>query len=120
MLQMEFSISCLLRTQKAESEHEIIISRNGRLVARLVLIESHAAGKRLGVAQGTFEVPDDIDVQNNDVAAHFRGKACSRTRRCYSSGAPHHSNRISARWSNSTLLVVAQDTLSPPLGSRAK
>jgi hypothetical protein len=49
------------------------IIRDGRPVARLLPMTS-APKKRIGVAQGKFTVPDDIDPQNADIAHRFYGK----------------------------------------------
>jgi antitoxin (DNA-binding transcriptional repressor) of toxin-antitoxin stability system len=52
-------------------EREIIIARNGRPAAKLVAIEAAAPSLRIGVAKGVFDVPDDIDAHNDDVARLF-------------------------------------------------
>jgi antitoxin (DNA-binding transcriptional repressor) of toxin-antitoxin stability system len=52
-------------------EQEIIIARNGRPAAKLVPLDSVAPEPRLGVAKGLFEVPDTIDIHNEEVAQLF-------------------------------------------------
>jgi hypothetical protein len=37
------------------------------------LVNANAKHKRLGVAKGQFEVPDDIDAHNDEVAQLFQG-----------------------------------------------
>ncbi len=54
-------------------EDEIVISRNGKPVARVLPIPADA-GRRIGIARGEFEVPDDIDAHNAEVAQLFLGK----------------------------------------------
>lgn len=54
------------------AESEIVISRNGKPVARVVPIQPDVS-QRIGVAAGEFEVPDDIDAYNAEVAALFHG-----------------------------------------------
>ena len=54
------------------AESEIVISRNGKPVARMVPIASDAS-RRIGIAKGAFEVPDDIDAHNVEVAELFLG-----------------------------------------------
>lgn len=39
--------------------------------ARLVAVDAVPAGKRIGVAKGKFEVPDDIDSGNAEIAPLF-------------------------------------------------
>lgn len=72
MLQAKSSLSRLAIEQGREGA--IIIARNGRPVARLVPIEAAPPGKRIGVAKGKFQVPDDIDAHNDEVARLFLGK----------------------------------------------
>lgn len=73
MLQAKSSLSRLVEAIEQGREREIIIARNGRPVAKLVPIDALPASARLGVAKGQFEVPDDIDAHNEDVAALFLG-----------------------------------------------
>jgi len=77
MLEAKSTLSRLVEAIEAGRESEIIIARNGRPVARLVPIDSTPVGKRLGVAKGLFEVPDDIDAHNDEVAQLFQGRGQS-------------------------------------------
>lgn len=54
------------------AENEIVISRNGKPVARVVPIQTDAS-RRVGLARGEFKVPDDLDRHNAEVAALFLG-----------------------------------------------
>jgi antitoxin (DNA-binding transcriptional repressor) of toxin-antitoxin stability system len=73
MLQAKSTLSRLVEAIEQGEEREIIIARNGRPAARLVPMDAVPAGKRLGVAKGLFEVPDDIDSHNDEVAKLFFG-----------------------------------------------
>ncbi len=73
MLQAKSSLSRLVESIEQGEEREIIIARNGRPAARLVPVDALPAGQRIGVARGKFEVPDDIDAHNVEVAALFLG-----------------------------------------------
>lgn len=73
MLQAKSSLSRLVEAIEQGHEREIVIARNGRPVAKLVPIETMPVGKRLGVAKGLFEVPDNIDLHNDEVARLFMG-----------------------------------------------
>lgn len=73
MLQAKSSLSRLVESIEQGEEREIIIARNGRPAARLVPVDALPAGQRIGVARGKFEVPDDIDAHNDEVAALFLG-----------------------------------------------
>lgn len=71
MLQAKSTLSRLVEAIEQGQEREIIIARNGRPAARLVPIHSGPVGKRIGVAKGKFEVPDDIDTHNAEIARLF-------------------------------------------------
>lgn len=73
MLQAKSSLSRLVEAIEGGKEHEIIIARNGKPAAKLVPIGANTAGRRLGVAKGMFEVPDNIDRHNSEVAVLFAG-----------------------------------------------
>jgi len=74
MLQAKSSLSRLVEAIEQGQEREIVIARNGRPAAKLVPIDPAPAGKRIGVAKGAFEVPDDIDAHNAEVARLFLGR----------------------------------------------
>lgn len=74
MLQAKTTLSRLVEAIEQGQEKEIVIARNGRPAAKLVPMDATPAGKRIGVAQGLFEVPDSIDVHNDEVAQLFMGK----------------------------------------------
>lgn len=71
MLQAKSTLSRLVEAIESGREDEIIIARNGRPAAKLVRVDAPLAQRRLGVAKGQFEVPDDIDASNPDIARLF-------------------------------------------------
>jgi prevent-host-death family protein len=71
MLQAKSSLSRLVEAVEQGEEREIIIARNGRPVAKLVPIDAVPIERRLGVAKGKFEVPENIDEHNEGVARLF-------------------------------------------------
>jgi len=73
MLQAKSSLSRLVEAIEQGREREIVIARNGRPAAKLVPVDAAPTGKRLGVAKGLFEVPDDIDAHNEEVLRLFTG-----------------------------------------------
>ena len=73
MLEAKNNLSKLVEAVENGGESEIIIARNGRPAARLVPLEGRKAGVRIGVAKGLFEVPDDIDEDNDEIARMFYG-----------------------------------------------
>ena len=77
VLQAKSILSSLVRAVETGSEREIIITRNGRPVERLVPFEAPSAGPRLGVAKGVFTMPEDLNASNTELAALFQGKSDS-------------------------------------------
>lgn len=73
MLQAKSNLSRLVESIEQGEEREIIIARNGKPAAKLVPLSSVPASRRIGVAKGLFEVPDDIDANNAEVARMFLG-----------------------------------------------
>ncbi len=73
MLEAKSSLSRLVESIEQGEVREIVIARNGRPAARLVPLHEGTGRPRIGVAKGLFEVPDDIDAHNAEVAALFLG-----------------------------------------------
>lgn len=73
MLQAKSSLSRLVEAIELGHEREVIIARNGRPAAKLVPIDMMPAGHRIGIAKGKFDVPDNIDTHNAEVARLFTG-----------------------------------------------
>lgn len=74
MLQAKTNLSRLVEAIEQGEEREIVIARNGHPAAKLVPVSAVAPERRLGVAKGLFDVPDDIDAHNAEVARLFLGE----------------------------------------------
>ncbi len=66
-------LSKLMRLIESNREDEIQITRNGRSVVRMTSVNAVSASKRIGVAEGEFEVPDDLDAGSEDITAMLTG-----------------------------------------------
>lgn len=66
-------LSKLLVLLENKEENEIIIARNGKPVAKMILWEQAPSDKRIGVARGLFSVPPDIDEDNGAIERLFSG-----------------------------------------------
>jgi antitoxin (DNA-binding transcriptional repressor) of toxin-antitoxin stability system len=73
MFEAKSTLSRLVEDIESGREREYTIARNGRPAARLVAMDSASPAVRLGVAAGLFEMPDSIDVHNDEVASLFLG-----------------------------------------------
>ena len=65
--------SKLIRLVESRREESITVARNGRPVAKIVPYDNAPVSKRIGVAKGKFEVPDDFDAGNEEIAAMLMG-----------------------------------------------
>jgi antitoxin (DNA-binding transcriptional repressor) of toxin-antitoxin stability system len=73
MFQAKTTLSKLVEAVESGREKEIVISRHGISVAKLVNIARQPAQERIGVAKGRFVVPDTIDESNELIARMFAG-----------------------------------------------
>lgn len=55
-------------------EDRVIISRHGKPAALVTPIRNEAVARRIGLAKGHFNVPDDIDQANPEIAALFEDR----------------------------------------------
>jgi len=76
LFQAKTHLSKLIDQIASGEESEFVISRNGKPVARMVPIAQQAdVSRRIGIAQGEFSIPENIDGSNQDVADLFYGKS---------------------------------------------
>jgi prevent-host-death family protein len=73
VLEAKTNLSRLIEAVESGREREIVIARNGKPAAKLVALEAEPAGKRLGVAEGLFDVPEDFDRDNTAIERLFTG-----------------------------------------------
>ena len=66
-------LSKLIRLIESRREDEVQITRNGRPVVKIVLIQPVPASKRIGVAEGKFTVQDDLDAGSDEIATALMG-----------------------------------------------
>ena len=74
MFEAKTQLSKLVEAIETGAEAEIIIARNGRPVARLVPIAPAAMGPRIGIAEGKFNVPDNFNELDEEIAVLFLGE----------------------------------------------
>ena len=66
-------LSGLIEQIASGAETEITIARHGQPVARLVPVPPTDVARRIGIAAGLFEVPDDIDAHNAGILTLMSG-----------------------------------------------
>ena len=52
-------------------EQEVVISRHGKPMVRVVPVVARDVSRRVGIAKGKFAVPEDIDAANPEIALLF-------------------------------------------------
>ena len=75
MLEAKSNLSELVRAVESGEHDEIIIARNGVPAARLVRVAAVAAPRRLGIVEGKYVIPEDIDGDNDQIAEMFGTKS---------------------------------------------
>jgi prevent-host-death family protein len=73
MLDAKNNLSKLVEAVESGAEKEVIIARNGRPAAKLVALGWDDRPPLLGIAKGLFEVPDNIDEDDEEIARMFYG-----------------------------------------------
>ena len=73
VLEAKTDFSKLIRLIESHREDEIRVARNGKPVVKITAIDKKPVSKRIGVARGKFEVPDDFDADNDYIANLFMG-----------------------------------------------
>lgn len=74
VLEAKSNLSRLIEAVESGRESEIVIARNGKPAARLVPLKPRPTGKRLGIAEGLFEVPENIDQDNEYIEKLFNSE----------------------------------------------
>ncbi len=54
-------------------EDRVVIARRGKPVVLVTPVKDTETSRRIGLAKGCFDVPDDIDGTNPTIAALFEG-----------------------------------------------
>lgn len=64
-------LSALVEAVESGRETEVVLSRNGKPVARIVPLAKPDVGPRIGIAEGLFTIPDDWDKYDAEIEAMF-------------------------------------------------
>ena len=73
VLEAKTDLSRLIRLLENKRVDVITIARNGKPVVEMKAIEEVPVSKRIGIAKGKFQVPDDFDADNDYIADLFMG-----------------------------------------------
>jgi len=74
MLEAKTDLSRLVKMLETKQEEVIYLARNGTAVVQMTLIPKKPVNKRIGVAEGKFNVPDEFDSWDREVEDMFGGE----------------------------------------------
>ena len=66
-------LSRIVEDLHSGKEDRVVIVRRGKPVVLVTPVKDTETSRRIGLAKGRFEVPDDIDGMNPTIAALFAG-----------------------------------------------
>ena len=73
ILEAKTDFSKLIRLLETKKEDYITVARNGKPVAKITLINETPVSRRIGVAKGKFNIKDDFDADNKEIAEMMMG-----------------------------------------------
>ena len=71
MLQAKTELSKWVKKLEDKEEDMIVLARNGRPVAQLVLVPQTDHAGRIGAAKGKFTIPEDFDEWDKEIEGSF-------------------------------------------------
>ena len=76
VLEAKTDFSKLIRLLESGKEDSITVTRNGKPVVKIVLIDQAPVSRRIGIAKGKFKAPDDFDAADEEAAAMLMEGRC--------------------------------------------
>lgn len=72
VLEAKTNFSKIIAMLERKEEKEVIVARAGKPVVKITLCDDREdVSKRIGIAEGKFVLPDDIDEYNDEIARMF-------------------------------------------------
>ena len=71
MLEAKTDLSALVKMLETKQEDVIYLAMNGKAVLKITLIPKKQTQKRIGVAEGKFEIPDEFDAWDKGIEEMF-------------------------------------------------
>lgn len=72
VLEAKTNFSKIIAMLERKEEKEVIVARAGKPVVKITLCDDgEDVSKRIGIAEGKFVLPDDIDEYNDEIARMF-------------------------------------------------
>ena len=71
VLEAKTNLSNLIKLLESGREERIIIARYGKPIVKMEIYSNVPVSKRIGVAKGKLQVPEDIDACNDEISELF-------------------------------------------------
>lgn len=72
VLEAKTNFSKIIAMLENRDEKEVIVAKAGKPVVKIILYDKPVdVSKRIGIAEGKFTLPDDIDECNDEIARMF-------------------------------------------------
>lgn len=75
IVEAKAEFSKLVRILETKREDAITVSRNGKPIVRMTLINEVPVSKRIGAGKGKFKINGDFDADNKEIAEVMYGGA---------------------------------------------
>lgn len=74
ILEAKTNLSSLIKKIETGEEETVIIARYGKPVVKMTIYQDIPVSRRIGIAKGRLKTPEDLDCDNEEIAALFGGK----------------------------------------------
>lgn len=71
ILEAKTELSKLIKLIETGKEDHIIIARYGKPVVKMTVYNETPVSRRIGIAKGKIQAPDDLDQYNEEIARLF-------------------------------------------------
>ena len=75
IVEAKTDFSKLVRILESKREDSITVSRNGKPIVRMTLINETPVSKRIGAGKGRFTIHGDFDADNTEISETLAGGA---------------------------------------------
>ena len=75
IVEAKTDFSKLVRILETKREDSITVSRNGKPIVKMTLINDTPVSNRIGAGKGRFTIHGDIDANNTDISEMLEGGA---------------------------------------------
>lgn len=71
MFEAKSELSKIVKALELGEEEVVYIARNGNPVVQMTVLDENTTSKRIGVAKGKFNIPDNMEAMDKEIEALF-------------------------------------------------